>query len=149
MRHRIAVGLLLAGTVAAVGLPGSASASNDITQNAVGTYEYHYKGNTAIWDVAECDDNADNCIKVTQFGAKDTGRTKPVWSTNAYWLVGSWSMVIDTPNQAVCEDGAKYSLPVTYAWDAATNSGWRSWFNPGLCGDEPASSAFQFQLTKV
>lgn len=41
------------------------------------------------------------------------------------------------------------TLPVTFAWDAATGEGNRSFTDPGLCGKEAAIKSIPFFLTKV
>ena len=79
-----------------------------------------------------CEDDANQCIKVTEFPANDTSLTHPRWSANAYWSVGSWiTSPVDLPGEIVCD--AKYTLSFTYSWDAATNKGWRSYHNPAVC----------------
>lgn len=142
--------LLLATTIAGVAAPATASATDDITQNAVGQYELHYKNSTAVsyWFASPCDDSADHCIKVEEYSSPDT--TKKVrWTSNAFWTVGSWIMAPVNGDRS-CEDGTKYGVTYHYEWDAAKNTGWRSYSEPGLCdGREAGNVSAQFSLAKV
>lgn len=47
-----------------------------------------------------------------------------------------------------CEDGTRHDLLIDYSWDAVTNEGWRSFNDPGLCG-EPEIGTNPFVLTKI
>jgi hypothetical protein len=143
---------MLAANVAAVGLAGHAAATDDITQNAIGTYDLRF-GNqstaTSFWVVDACENNADQCIRVKEFSSSDTAQKKAHWTRNAYWTVGSWVMEpIDA--QRSCKDNSKYPVTFSYSWDAATNAGYRSYFEPGVCNDsKPHSVAGEFNLSRV
>lgn len=105
-----------------------------------------YPWGTYTWVASPCDDYANQCISITEFEANDTGLTRPRWSSNAYWSVGSWiTTPVDSPDEIVCD--AKYTLTFTYAWDAVTNKGWRSYHNPGICNGEKANGTQPFTLT--
>lgn len=132
-------------------LASPAGATDLITDNAVGTYEYEYKGNKAIWQLQPCTDGARNCVEVSQYKLSDKSQTDPQWSSKAFWTVGSWIMVVDdTPKMVICKDESTYSRPVTYSWDAVKNKGYKAWHDPGLCKDSKASSpAFPFSLAKI
>ena len=138
----------LAASFIAIGLAGPASATDQITQNAVGTYKVQYPWGTYVWVAAPCEDGANQCIKVTEFTTDDIGLTRPRWSTNAYWSVGWWlTLPVDAPDELVC--GGKYTLTFTYAWDAVENTGWRSYRNPEICdGGKDARGTQPFGLTK-
>ena len=147
-----AMASVLATSVAGLGLAGPAAATDDITQNAVGTYDV-LLGNqttpTVFWAVDPCDDAADQCIKVSEFSSSDTARKKPRWTKNAYWTVGSWVMEpVDVAR--TCKDKTKYNLTLSNSWDAAANTGYRSYFEPGLCdGNEPHNVVSPLTLVRV
>ncbi|SBS75856.1 conserved exported hypothetical protein [uncultured Mycobacterium sp.] len=138
-------------SIGAVGLAGPASATDDITQNAVGTYTIQYAWGPSTWVAVPCDGDVDQCLHITEFSAKDTKQKHPNWSANAYWSVGSWIIPpVDTPNALKCkEDGSKHDLPLNYSWDAATNSGSQSFFDPGICNGKTRSGSSPFTLTKI
>ena len=49
-----------------------------------------------------------------------------------------------------CEDHSKYGVAYSYAWDAAAYSGYRSYFEPGVCdGNTPHNAAQKFHLVRV
>jgi hypothetical protein len=150
MRSRGAVAASVLGAVAvAVATAHAASATDDISLNAVGTYEVAYPWATTTWVVTPCDDDADQCVHVVEYGAGDTEQKNPGWSANAYWQVGSWMIKsVDTPDALTCDDGSKHGLPMNYSWDAATNAGVRSYYEPGICG-HPYSGANRITLTKI
>lgn len=147
-----AMASVLATSVAGVGLAGQAAATDDITQNAVGTYDFLFSNQTtprAFWAVDACDDGADQCIKVSEFSPSDSARKKPHWSSNAYWSVGSWIMApIDATRS--CKDKTKYDVTYNFSWDAAANTGYLSFFDPGVCpGSKPHNSSAAFTLVKL
>ncbi|MCI4673474.1 hypothetical protein [Candidatus Mycolicibacterium alkanivorans] len=149
---RFAMASVLATSVVGVGLAGPAAATDDITRNAVGTYDFLFKNQstaTVFWAADPCDDDADQCIKVAEFSASDTARKKPHWTKNAYWTVGSWIMEpVDATR--TCKDKTKYNVTYSFSWDAAANTGYRSFFDPGVCdGNKPHNAASQFALVKV
>ena len=84
MGRWVATVLPLAAGFIAIGLAGPASATDEITQNAVGTYQVQYPWGTYTWVAAPCEDDANQCIQVTEFSANDAGLTHPRWSANAY-----------------------------------------------------------------
>lgn len=136
----------------AVGPVPSAGATDQITLNAVGTYEIKYKNNPApssAWVVSPCEDDAPKCIKVEEFGLADTARKSPSWSSRAHWVVGSWIMdAVD--GKRSCEDGSRYGVAYNYSWDAAKNSGWRSYNEPGICdGKKAGGVSVAFNLLRV
>jgi hypothetical protein len=143
--------LPLAATIAAVAFAAPASATDGITQNAVGTYDYAQGSKVvASWVLTPCGDNTSQCVHVTAFAVKDKEHAKPLWSGDAYWQVGWWTMFADTPNILSCKDGSKHNLPVTYSWDGGTNTGAASYVDPGLCGAKKAkSAAAKITLTKT
>lgn len=146
----VATATVVGSLIAAVAFTGPASATDLINDNAVGSYNYAYKEKKAVWVVTPCDDELPKCVKVSQFSTKDKAHEKPNWTGTATWVVGSWIMVVDIPGQVTCEDGTKFTLPVTYSWDAATNQGMRSYLNPGLCPDsEPIDTGSPFTLEKI
>ena len=148
MGRRISVVALVAASFVAIGIAGPASATDGITQNAVGTYGVKYPWGTYTWVTTPCVDDAAQCIKVSEFTADDTGLTHPRWSTNAYWSVGWWiTSPVDSPDEIVC--GNKYTLIFAYAWDAARNKGWRSNRNPGICDGTTMTGTQPFTLTKA
>lgn len=149
MGYWIATVSLLTASSIAVGLAGPASATDEITRNAVGTYQAQYPWGTYTWVAIPCQDDTNQCINVTEFSTDDTGLTHPRWNANAYWSVGSWiTSPVDLPGEIVC--GEKYTLTFTYAWDAATNKGWRSYRDPAICGGgKDASGTQPFTLTKT
>ena len=112
------VGVLAAG-VAAVGFAAPAWPADDISRNAIGTYDAVYPWAANTWVVTPCQDDADQCVHVTEYEPGDTERKYPGWSANAYWQVGWWMI----------------QGPMNYTWDAATGEGLRSYHDPGLCGD--------------
>jgi hypothetical protein len=143
---------VVAAGVAGIGWAGPAAATDDITQNAVGTYDVYYKNQTtssAFWAINPCDDDADQCIQVQEFASSDTARKHPHWTKKAFWGVGSWIMEpIDT--QRSCKDNSKYGVTYSFSWDAAANTGYRSFFEPGVCDDNTSRTvASQFTLVKV
>jgi hypothetical protein len=143
---------VLATGMVGVGLAGPAAATDDITQNAVGTYEVWMKNqptSSVFWAVDPCDDNVDQCIKVTEFSSSDLARKNPHWTKNAYWGVGSWILEPVDVNRT-CKDKTKYSVAYNYSWDAAHNAGYRSYFEPGICdSNKPANYVSPFTLVKV
>lgn len=138
----------VAASVLAVALAGPASATDEYTQNAVGTYEVRYPWGDYTWVVTPCKDEANKCINVTEFSGNDTGLAPPRWSADAYWTVGSWiTAPAALPDEIVC--GEKHTLVFTYAWDAVSNKGWRSYRDPAICGGGKESSGTQpFTLVK-
>ena len=50
--------------------------------------------------------------------------------------------------QRTCKDGTKYTVTYNYSWDAAMNTGWRSYSEPGVCGDKARAVAVPFTLVK-
>lgn len=152
MRLRLSSLAVVVGAIGAgaVGVAGPASA-DDITDNAVGVYSFRYKSrdSTVKWVATACDDNAPRCIKITKYDDDDAALQRPAWSGNAYWAVGSWTMVADVPGVRTCKDGSEYTLRTTYSWDAVSGVGWRSFFDPGLCGDDPDAKNREFVLTRT
>ncbi len=141
---------VVAASVSAVGLAGPAIATDEITQNAVGTYEFQGKSvGKRTWIADPCDGDVPRCIKITEFGASDTDRGDVQWSGNANWQVGSWIMFVVVPNALECEDGTEHDMRVNYSWDAVENTGWRSYNDAGICGDEAATVATPFTLTRT
>lgn len=150
MEIRRIVTAAIALSISAIGLAGPAHATDDITEAAVGTYKLDYSWGSFIWTAVPCDDDAPQCLHITQYGAKDTHLKNPSWSANAYWSVGSWVIPpVDTPFTLKCKDGVSHSLPVSYSWDAAANTGFKAFFDPGICDGKAASHANPFTLTKV
>lgn len=138
--------------MAGIGPIGQASATDDITQNAVGTYDVYFgtqPTSSVFWAVDPCDDGTDQCIQVTEFGADDVARANPRWTKKAFWTVGSWIMEPVAAKRS-CEDHTRYGVTYSYAWDAAANTGYRSFFEPGVCDDNiPHDVAAKFHLVKV
>lgn len=127
-----------------------AHATDQITQNAVGTYEYHDDAGSRTWIAIPCEDGSAECINVTDFATNDNEHEHPRWSANAYWTVGSWVLTIpELPNALYCKDGSTHTLPFHYSWNAATNAGWGSIFDPGICTGNPQNLTGSFTLTKV
>ena len=150
--RRLAIASLAAAMTVGFNPSASVAVADTISENAFGTYEVHFKNSTSftIWVAEPCDDNADKCIKVSEFGAKDTARKKPTWSTRAYWTVGSWIAVPVENQQRTCTDGAKFNVTYDYSWDAAKNTGWRSYFYPGACENKESKSlSDKFTLIKI
>ena len=56
---------------------------------------------------------------------------------------------IDTPDALTCEDGSQHNLPMNYAWDAATGSGVRSYYEPGICDGNAYHGANELTVTKI
>jgi hypothetical protein len=151
-RRLLTASLLCAAVPCGIGLAGPASATDGITQDAVGTYVMTWvknPTNTLNWVVTPCDGDVDHCIHVSEYSPTDTALKHSRWSANAHWSVGSW---IFDPVESTrsCKDGTKYPVTYNYAWDADINSGWRSYHDPGTCDDIKAGDASaQFTLTKV
>ncbi|WP_142301066.1 hypothetical protein [Mycobacterium lehmannii] len=143
-----AASVLAAGMVA-VGIAAPAYGTDQITANAVGTYDAVYEWGTRTWVVTPCDGDAFQCVYVTQYHADDVERKSPSWSGNAYWQVGWWIMrgVLDR-NAVTCEDGSQHDLVMNYAWDAASGKAIRSFHDPGLCG-EAGNGANEFTLHRI
>lgn len=138
-----------AASIAAVGLATPALATDEITQNAVGTYEFEGKSvGKRVWTATPCADDAPQCIRVTEFAADDVARGNARWSGNAYWQVGSWIMFVVVPNAVECKDGTQHDVRINYSWDAVENTGWRSFNDPGICGGKAKSVATPFTLTR-
>ena len=141
---------VVAASVAAVGLAAPALATDEITQNAVGTYEFEGKSiGKRTWTATPCADDAPQCIRVTEFDAGDAERGNALWSGNAFWQVGSWIMFVVVPNAVECEDGTEHDVRINYSWDAVENTGWRSFNDPGICGGKAETVAIPFKLTKL
>lgn len=143
---------LIAAGVTGGALASPAAATDEITENAVGTYEVHYSGtSSAIWVATPCDDDADQCIQISEYGSKDTSRKNPRWTSKAFWSVGSWIMVPVPDQQRECNEGMKFFVTYEYSWDAASYTGWRSYFDPAVCpsSSKPKSNSSPFSLTKV
>lgn len=122
----------------------TAGADDPISMNAFGVYEVGKK----IWVVDSCQINAGHCIRVTEFNSSDAQRKRPLWTSDAYWVVGSWIMV-PVESTRKCKDGSSYPVAYNYSWDAASNTGWFSYRNPGACKGEKAktvASAFTLNL---
>ncbi len=150
MRPKAIASAAVAASVAALGLAGPAFATDEITQNAVGTYEFEGKSvGKRIWTATPCQDDAPQCIRVTEFDADDVARTNANWSGNAHWQVGSWIMFVVVPNAIECEDGTEHDFRVNYSWDAVENTGQRSFNDPGICDDEATTVANPFTLHKM
>ena len=136
----------------AIAFAGPAIATDGNTQNAAGTYSVQFGTDPTprlIWVITPCDNDANQCIQVNQFSPNDTARKHPVVISNAHWTVGSW--IMDPVNgAAACKDGTKYDVFYDYSWDADTNSGWRSFNEPGICdGKKAGGKSTQFTLTKI
>lgn len=150
MRPKVIATAVATASVAAVGLAGPAFATDQITQNAVGTYEFKGKSvGKRIWTATPCADDAPQCIRVTEYDADDVARANPNWSGNAHWQVGSWIMFVVVPNAIECEDGTEHDFRVNYSWDAVENTGQRSFNDPGICDDEATTVANPFTLTRM
>lgn len=140
---------VLAAGVVAVGFAAPAHGTDQISANAVGTYEAAYEWGTNTWVVTPCEGDAFQCVHVTEYDAGDTERQSPLWSANAYWQVGWWIIRGPiVPEALICEDGSVHDLPMDYAWDAATGEGVRSYYEPGICG-EPYNGYNDFTVTKI
>lgn len=129
-----------------------AAATDEIAENAVGTYEIHYSATySAIWVATPCDDDSDQCIEVSEYRMKDTARAHPVWTSKAFWSVGSWIMEPLPDQQRTCEEGTKFSVTYSNSWDAAKLTGWRSYFDPAVCEGttKPKNNSSPFSLTMV
>lgn len=131
----------------AAGLSSPAAWADDIyVDNAVGTYDYLFRDDLLnTWVVTPCDDGAPKCVQVRSYSLKDTA--EEVWGGRAYWTVGSWIMVVVRP-AIKCDDGVRHDAKVTYSWDAVSNTGWRSYLDPGICEDKPDSHAGRITLIK-
>lgn len=147
--------LLIAPAIAMLVQAGSATATDGITQNAVGTFDLYYKNNpvsSTVWEVAPCAGEVDKCIQVTEFPTSDTERKNPRWTSTAYWTVGSW-ILVPVAAERTCQDDAtkKFSVTYDFSWDAALNKGWRSYRDPGVCdGTKPSTNmTVQFNLVRV
>ncbi|WP_156670686.1 hypothetical protein [Mycobacterium sp. E136] len=148
-RGASAAASVVAAGMVAIGVAAPAYGTDQITQNALGTYEAVYEWGPTTWVVTPCDGDAFQCVHVTEYGAGDTERKSPGWSANAYWQVGWWIMRDAlTPDALTCEDGSQHDLPMNYAWDAASGKGVRSYHEPGICGDA-YNGANEFQLNRV
>lgn len=143
---------LIAASVTGGALASPAAATDEITENAVGTYEVHYNSATAsaLWVVTPCDDD-DQCIQVSEYGAKDTSRKHPRWTSKALWSVGSWIMQPVPDQQRECNEGTKFYVTYEYSWDAAKNTGWRSYLDPAVCEgtSKPKGNSSSFSLIMV
>jgi hypothetical protein len=144
---------VLATTAAGVGLAGPAAATDDITMNAVGTFDVYYGSQTesnVFWGVAPCDDDADQCVQISEYSSSDLAREKPRWTKKAFWNVGSWILEPVDAKRA-CEDKTRYGVTYNYAWDAATNAGYRSFADPGVCPDSDGAKnvVAKFHLVRV
>lgn len=143
--------ITIATSLIAVGLSSPSLATDGITQNAIGTYKYRdvkQKKVTRSWILTPCGDGANQCVEVAVFNSNDRKRRKPLLNGRAYWTVGSWIMFID--EKLKCKGGAVHDVNVNYSWDAASNIGYRSYFDPGLCGgSKPKSVAAPFKLIKT
>ncbi len=147
---------VIAVTMLAVGMMGISTAApafgtDDISENAYGTYQVAYPnipGLTLTWTAAPCEDDRPQCARITQYTTSDTSGTG-TWTADAYWGVGSWNL--SAAEESSCPDGSHYDQPIVYSWDAAKGAGWRSYyFSPGTCGsDKPVSVAAPFTLTRV
>lgn len=150
---RVITASLIAAGVASVALASPAAATDEITENAVGTYEVHYNSATAsaIWVATPCEDDVDQCIQVSEYGAKDTARKHPRWTSKAFWTVGSWIMEPVPDQQRECNEGMKFFVTYDYSWDAAKNAGWRSYFDPAVCpgSSKPKINSSAFTLVNV
>lgn len=144
---------LIAASIIGGALASPAAATDEITENAVGTYEVHYSSATAsaLWVATPCEDDEDQCIQVAEYGAKDTSRKHPRWTSKASWSVGSWIMEPVPDQQRECNEGMKFSVTYEYSWDAAKNTGWRSYFDPAACpgSSKPKYNSSPFTLIKV
>lgn len=149
MRFRGIAAAAVAVGAMGVGFANPASATDGISRQALGTYDAAYPWATNTWVVTPCENQANQCVRVTEYGPGDTERKYPGWSADAYWQVGWWMIQgVPTPDGITCEDGAKHTVPMNYAWDAATGVGVRSYYDPGLCGDA-YHGANDLTLTKV
>ena len=152
MGYRGVVGTLSAALiVAGVGQAVPAHASV-IVDNAVGTYNLAYRGKDSgsKWVLSPCENNLPNCINVRQFAITDNKMKTAQFTSDAYWNVGSWTTTADSRNILNCkEDGSKHTRPTTFAWDGATGEGWRSYTDPGICGDKPQAFNTPFELKKI
>jgi hypothetical protein len=89
-------------------------------------------------------------VHVTEYSAGDAERKYPGWSANAYWQVGWWMIQgVSVTDGITCEDGSKHTAPMNYAWDAATGSGVRSYYEPGLCGGDAYNGSNELTLTRI
>ena len=147
------VTVVLAPVVAlgALSATGTARATDQISENALGTYTFRYvtRESTVKWVITACPDDRPQCVEVTKYEVDDELLERPGWRGNATWGVGSWSMVVDVPGIKTCDDGTRHTLPTTYSWNAVTNVGWRSFVDPGLCGDEAGVKNRKFELTRI
>lgn len=143
--------LAAAGCCIAVGAGSPARAADQISENAAGLYSFRYvtRESGVTWVMTPCGEDRPRCVEVTKYESDDALLERPGWRGNAYWAVGSWSMVVDVPGVKTCDDGTRHTLPTTYSWNAVTNVGWRSFVDPGLCGDEGGIKNRKFQLTRI
>jgi hypothetical protein len=151
MGYRRVVGSLSAALiVASVGQAAPAHA-NEMTENALGTYSFAFGDHAAQlkWVLGPCDGDAPNCVTVRQFGIKDTTMKSAPWTGYAFWNVGAWTTTVEVPNVIVCPDQSKHTAPATFAWDAATGKGFRTYTDPGICTEKTQQVSVPFTLIKL
>ncbi|OBI83637.1 hypothetical protein [Mycobacterium sp. E740] len=147
---RLAVASVVGAGVVAVGVAAPAYGTDQISQNAVGTYDAVYPWVTATWVVTPCAQDTPQCVHVTEYGAEDAERKTPFWSADAHWNVGWWIMRgVNTPNALTCEDGSTHDLSIDFAWDAASGEGVRSYREPGICDGTVTNGSNDITVTKV
>ena len=83
------------------------------------------------------------------FGSPSPAEDLPGWSAEAHWQVGSWIMFVDEPAAVVCDDGTEHNMRVNYSWDAAADSGSRSFLDTGICDGEAQSVSAPYTLTRL
>lgn len=151
MGYRRVVGLWTAALIAAGAGSIAPAYANEMTDNAVGTYAFAFGDNPPQlkWVLAPCDGDAPNCVTVRQFGIKDTQMKNAPWTGTAFWTVGSWTMTVVVPDVMVCPDKSKHTLPTTFAWDAATGKGYRTYTDPGICGEKTQEVSAGFTVKKL
>lgn len=151
MGYRGVFASLSAAFVVSVG-PIAPALATEPTDSTVGTYilAYSEKESPSKWVLSPCEGAAGNCVTVRQFELDDSQMTRAQWTGNAVWTVGSWTMTVDWPDVLSCPDnGPSFTRPVTFAWDATTGQGWRSFTDPGLCTDKKRDISIKTTLTKV
>lgn len=141
---------VLAAGLLSVGIAAPAYGTDQISQHAIGTYEAAYPWGKKTWVVTACGNDSPQCVHVTEYAVDDTERKSPLWSGDAHWNVGWWIMRgVNVPDTIYCEDGAAHALPTDFAWDAASDSGVRSYHEPGICYGEAYNGSDDFTLTRI
>ena len=138
-------GLSAAVVFASVAVAAAVPAWADESLN--GTYNLAWNdGDQSTWVITSTCDTTSSCVAQVASGSSNRGSTV---NGEAQLANGRWSMAIDKPDSAECNDGSRAPQHNEYSWDASTLSGTLAVNTGAICGVGPQTQTFTFTMSKV